>query len=74
LHGSVWEWVLDFNSVTIDSDSRESGQSAKFCGAGGFNSSSPRDYAAFMRQAFRSGLTAASTTRNLGFRCARSAD
>lgn len=74
MHGSVWEWIVDFNSVTIDSDSREGGQSAKFCGAGGFNSSSPRDYAAFMRQAFRSGLTAASTTRNLGFRCARSVD
>jgi formylglycine-generating enzyme required for sulfatase activity len=70
LHGSVWEWTEDFNSVTIDSDSREKGQSDKFCGAGGFNSSNPRDYAAFMRQAFRSGLTAASTTQNLGFRCA----
>ncbi len=71
LHGSVWEWTFDFNSVTIDSDSRERGQSARFCGAGGLNASNPRDYAAFMRQAFRSGLTAASTARNLGFRCAR---
>jgi formylglycine-generating enzyme len=71
LHGSVWEWTFDFNSVTIDSDSRERGQSSRFCGAGGLNASNPRDYAAFMRQAFRSGLTAASTARNLGFRCAR---
>lgn len=73
MHGSVWEWTEDFNSVTIDSDSRERGQSARFCGAGGLNASNPRDYAAFMRQAFRSGLRAASTAKNLGFRCAADA-
>ena len=70
LHGSVWEWTEDFNSVTIDPDGRAKGQSDRFCGGGGFNASNPRDYAAFMRQAFRGGLTAASTTHNLGFRCA----
>ncbi|MCR9143364.1 MAG: formylglycine-generating enzyme family protein [bacterium] len=71
LHGSVWEWTEDFNSVTIDADGREQGDSDRFCGAGGLNASNPRDYAAFMRQAFRSSLRAASTAKNLGFRCAR---
>lgn len=70
LHGSVWEWTEDFNSVTIDPDGRAKGKSDRFCGGGGFNASNPRDYAAFMRQAFRGGLTASSTTNNLGFRCA----
>lgn len=71
LHGSVWEWTLDFNSVTIDPDGRERGKSELFCGGGGFNASNPRDYAAFMRQAMRGGLAASSATNNLGFRCAR---
>ena len=71
MHGSVWEWTEDFNSVTIDSDGRGKGDSDRFCGAGGLNASNPRDYAAFMRQAFRSSLRAASTAKNLGFRCAR---
>ena len=73
MHGSVWEWTEDFNSVTIDPDGRANGKSERFCGGGGFNASNPRDYAAFMRQAFRSGLNASSTTDNLGFRCAADA-
>jgi formylglycine-generating enzyme required for sulfatase activity len=73
MHGSVWEWTEDFNSVTIDPDGREQGKSDRFCGGGGFRSSSPRDYAAFMRHAFRGSLNAASTIANLGFRCAADA-
>jgi sulfatase modifying factor 1 len=75
LHGVVWEWVLDFNSTLVSSDSR-SGKSAdrlQFCGAGAFVAGDKQDYASFMRLAFRSSLEARYTARTLGFRCARDA-
>jgi formylglycine-generating enzyme required for sulfatase activity len=72
LHGLVWEWVVDFNSAMISSDSRESGVDAKlFCGGGAQNSKSVEDYPAFMRYAFRSSLEAAYCVHNLGIRCAK---
>lgn len=73
LHGLVWEWVLDFNAAMVTGDSREGGvaDTTKFCGAGSLNARDARDYASFMRAAFRSSLEARFTTRNLGFRCAR---
>jgi sulfatase modifying factor 1 len=76
LHGVVWEWVLDFNSTLVSSDSR-TGKSAdrlQFCGAGAFVAGDKQDYASFMRLAFRSSLEARYTARTLGFRCARDAD
>jgi formylglycine-generating enzyme required for sulfatase activity len=72
MHGLVWEWVLDFNSTLVSSDSR-SGKSAdrlQFCGAGAFVAGDKQDYASFMRLAFRSSLEARYTARTLGFRCA----
>lgn len=75
VHGLVWEWVLDFNSTLIDSDSR-SGASADtqaFCGAGAIGLRDSRNYARFMRYAFRSSLSAAYTAQSLGFRCAMDA-
>jgi formylglycine-generating enzyme required for sulfatase activity len=76
LHGLVWEWVLDFNSTLVSSDSR-TGKDAdrlQFCGAGAFVAGDKQDYATFMRFAFRGSLEARYTTRSLGFRCARDAD
>jgi formylglycine-generating enzyme required for sulfatase activity len=76
LHGLVWEWVLDFNSTLVSSDSRN-GKSAdrlQFCGAGAFVAGDKQDYASFMRLAFRGSLEARYTARALGFRCARQAD
>jgi sulfatase modifying factor 1 len=73
LHGLVWEWVLDFNSTLVSSDSR-TGKSAdrlQFCGAGAFVAGDKQDYASFMRLAFRGSLEARYTARALGFRCAR---
>jgi sulfatase modifying factor 1 len=75
LHGLVWEWVLDFNSTLVSSDSR-TGKSAdrlQFCGAGAFVAGDKQDYASFMRLAFRGSLEARYTARTLGFRCARDA-
>lgn len=72
LHGLVWEWSLDFNSLLIASDTREGGDQdrMRFCGAGAISAIDPSDYASFMRFAFRSSLKADSTTQDLGFRCA----
>ncbi len=75
LHGLVWEWVLDWNSTLVSSDSRSSNDkdTRAFCGAGALGFGDASDYAAFMRRAFRSALTAEYTTQSLGFRCARDA-
>ncbi|MCH2535051.1 MAG: formylglycine-generating enzyme family protein [Bdellovibrionales bacterium] len=74
MHGLVWEWVEDFSSVIIVGDSRSTNKTSEslFCGAGSLKAKRPDEYATFMRFAFRSSLNAKSTTKNLGFRCARS--
>jgi formylglycine-generating enzyme required for sulfatase activity len=76
LHGLIWEWVLDFNSTLVSSDSRTGNDADRlqFCGAGAFVAGDKQDYATFMRLAFRGSLEARYTTRTLGFRCARDAD
>lgn len=78
IHGLVWEWVSDFNSVLVSGESRgDSGlERSLFCGAGavGVSEKRRRDYAAFMRYAFRSSLNGRYTVGNLGFRCADSGE
>lgn len=73
MHGLVWEWVNDFNSVVMQGDSRSSSAINKdlFCASGSFGAADKEDYAAFMRFAFRSSLKAKYTVSNLGFRCAK---
>jgi formylglycine-generating enzyme required for sulfatase activity len=72
LHGLTWEWVLDFNSNLVSPDSRDrlAADKQRFCGDGALSATQVRDYAGFMRFAFRSSLLARYTTKNLGFRCA----
>lgn len=72
LHGLVWEWTGDFNSVFVTGDNRQDGDKVKnlFCGAGSTGAARREDYAAFMRYAMRSSLSANFSTANLGFRCA----
>ncbi len=74
LHGIVWEWTSDFNSVLLKGEAREgSNRDAKlFCGAAAINATDLMNYAAFMRYAFRGSLKANYSGRNLGFRCAES--
>jgi len=76
LHGLVWEWVDDFNALFIAEDSRTQGDSdtLRFCGAGAISILDRESYAVLMRVALLSSLSAADTTGNLGFRCARSVD
>jgi formylglycine-generating enzyme required for sulfatase activity len=65
LHGLVWEWVSDFSASMLV------GADANLCGAAAAGAIDPDDYPAFLRAAFRSAVQARTTTRNLGFRCAR---
>lgn len=71
MHGSVWEWTLDFNSATLSTDNRSMGKDENFCGASAGDANDRENYAAYMRYAMRSSLKARSTTANLGFRCAK---
>lgn len=73
MHGLIWEWTADFNSIFLSGESRKDKDTDKllFCGSGSINASDLMDYAAFMRYAFRGSIKANYTTRNLGFRCAK---
>ncbi len=73
LHGLIWEWTEDFNSVFVTGESRGDGAIEKnlFCGAGAESGGDPTDYAAFMRFAYRASLKANYSIKNLGFRCVR---
>jgi len=73
MHGLIWEWTQDFFSSLVTGESRgDSGLERNlFCGSGSVNSSDFKNYAAFMRFAFRSSLKANYTTANLGFRCVK---
>jgi len=70
MHGLVWEWTADFSSAMVSGESRGDAALDKslFCGSGAANAADFRDYAAFMRFAFRSSLSARYCVGNLGFR------
>jgi formylglycine-generating enzyme required for sulfatase activity len=65
LHGLVWELTSDFASELVDGDGRFA------CGAASTGAADARDYAAFMRYAFRGSLEARFAVGILGFRCAK---
>ncbi len=73
LHGLVWEWTMDFNSVLISGESRKDvdKDSNLFCGSAAVGASDLMNYAAFMRYAFRGSMKANYSVKNLGFRCAK---
>jgi formylglycine-generating enzyme required for sulfatase activity len=73
LHGGVWEWNFDFNSVLISGESRKDvdKDSNLFCGSAAVGASDLMNYAAFMRYAFRGSIKANYAVRSLGFRCAK---
>jgi sulfatase modifying factor 1 len=75
MHGLVWEWVDDFNSILLTGESRGDNSLDRnlYCAAGVSGSTDPGDYAAYMRFAFRSSLKSNYTLGNLGFRCAADA-
>lgn len=73
LHGLVWEWTLDFNSVLVSGESRKDvdNDSNLFCGSAAIGATDLMNYAAFMRYAIRGSVKARYTMKNLGFRCVR---
>lgn len=73
MHGLVWEWTSDFNSVLVSGESRKDvdNDSNLFCGSAAIGSTDLMNYAAFMRYATRGSLKAKYTMRNLGFRCVK---
>lgn len=75
MHGLIWEWVQDFNTIFISGESRaDQGELKQFYCAAGSSVASEADkenYAAFLRYAFRGSLEADYSVGNLGFRCAK---
>ncbi|EGV44379.1 formylglycine-generating enzyme family protein [Bizionia argentinensis JUB59] len=73
LHGLVWEWTIDFNSVLITGESRKDVDKDNnlFCGSAAVNATDLMNYAAFMRYAIRGSLKAKYSMKNLGFRCVK---
>lgn len=75
MHGLIWEWVQDFNTVFVSGESRgDQGELKQFYCAAGSSAASETDkenYAAFLRYAFRGSLEADYSVGNLGFRCAK---
>ena len=76
LHGLVWEWTSDFNSVLLSGESRKDNDKDNnlFCGSASLGATDLMNYAAFMRYAFRGSIKANYTIKNLGFRCAKDID
>ncbi len=71
MHGLVWEWTSDFNSILISGESRKDvdNDNDLFCGSAAVGANDLMNYAAFMRYALRGSLKANYAMRNLGFRC-----
>lgn len=73
LHGLVWEWTFDFNSVLVSGESRKDvdNDSNLFCGSAAIGATDLMNYAAFMRYATRGSVKAKYAMKNLGFRCVK---
>jgi formylglycine-generating enzyme required for sulfatase activity len=75
LHGSIWEWVADFQAAFVTGAARgdKEAKGDRFCGFGAFAVSEQErvNYPAFMRDAYRRSLRGTYTLHNLGFRCAK---
>lgn len=73
MHGVIWEWVNDFNSVILVNTDAEGGalEELLYCGAAATNVIDPADYMTFLRFAFRNSLEVNYTMTTLGFRCVK---
>lgn len=74
MHGVIWEWVEDFNSVLLTGASRKDASGVDkelFCAAGSLGSVDPSNYAAFLRYAMRASTSATYAGQTMGFRCAK---
>jgi|CXWL01.1.fsa_nt_gi formylglycine-generating enzyme required for sulfatase activity len=73
LHGLIWEWTLDYNTVMLSGESRRdvTNDNSMFCGSGSVGATDLMNYAAFMRYAFRASMKANYAVQNQGFRCVK---
>ncbi len=74
LHGLVWEWTAAARSAQAHHAMHHHGPAPAHdmgCAGSAAGASDTRNYAAFLRYAFRTGLTSTTMLPNLGFRCAR---
>lgn len=73
MHDLGWEWVDDVGRRPAGSHAHHEPHASHdaYCASAAVGASDPRNYAAFLRFAVRSGLTPESTLETLGFRCAR---
>jgi sulfatase modifying factor 1 len=71
LHGLVWEWTEDYNSMLVSGDNREQSEPdvTRFCGTGALTMEQKDNYAVLMRIAMLSSMQANYTTETMGFRC-----
>ena len=72
MHGLVWEWTNNFNSIIADPDSRGNTEDEvkAFCAAASVNVKDKNDYAGYLRFSYRGSLKGNYCIANLGFRCA----
>jgi formylglycine-generating enzyme required for sulfatase activity len=75
LHGVIWEWTAErpgeHHMMHGDADHADDIHDAS-CAAAALGASDATNYAAFLRDAFRAGLTPTTANGHLGFRCAAS--
>jgi sulfatase modifying factor 1 len=71
MHGLIWEWTEDFNSILMTGESRKDGSLDRqlYCAGGALGAIDPKDYATFMRYATRASVKAKHNMKNMGFRC-----
>jgi len=71
LHELVWEWTSGFDGSSAHGMHTDAAHDHRAsCASAALDATTTTDYAAFLRNAFRAGLTKRSTARSLGFRCA----
>ncbi len=73
LHGLVWEWTAAARTARAHHALHRHGAGPAHdmgCAGSAAGATDTRSYAAFLRYAFRTGLTPTTTLASLGFRCA----
>jgi len=69
MHDLVWEWTASPSAAHAMHHAAMTSAEHMACAAASDGATDPANYAAFLRYAFRSGLSDGSTVHTLGFRC-----
>ncbi|POZ61148.1 SUMF1/EgtB/PvdO family nonheme iron enzyme, partial [Chromobacterium alticapitis] len=75
MHGSIYEWVEDFNGLFVATDSRAQGEQRTLatCGAAALSLGDRDNYTILMRIAMLVALNGNDAPQAMGFRCAKDA-